>query len=208
MLHDSSVSGYNFDMSNLQDKTIITKEIPHNSIKQAKNQRESKIFSKTLNISTPIAMFITAYARMHMAKFKIRYADNLYYTDTDSLVLDVELPNNIISNELGHFKLEHKIKKGIFIAPKVYGLLLEDTGNGETEIIKVKGSKIKIPFKDLDALLFKDKISELVQERWYKDINAQTIRILETAYTLKVTDNKRVLIYDANYLIDTKPIVI
>ena len=204
MLHDSSVSGYNFDMSNLQDKTIITKELPLNSIKQAKNQRDSKMFSKTLNISTPIAMFITAYARMHMAKFKIRYAKNLYYTDTDSLVLDVELPNNIVSGKLGHFKLEHKIKKAIFIAPKVYGLLLED----ETEIIKVKGSKIKIPFKDLDALLFKDKISELVQERWYKDINGQTIRILETAYTLKVTDNKRVLIYDANYLIDTKPIVI
>ena len=69
MLHDSSVSGYNFDMSNLQDKTIITKEIPHNSIKQAKNQRESKIFSKTLNISTPIAMFITAYARRAYATY-------------------------------------------------------------------------------------------------------------------------------------------
>jgi hypothetical protein len=33
---------------------------------------------------------------------------NLYYSDTDSAIVDQPLPSNMVSNKLGHFKLEQE----------------------------------------------------------------------------------------------------
>ena len=64
----------------------------------------------------------------------------LYYMDTDSLIIDQPLPESMVSDTmLGKFKLEHVIKEGVFLAPKVYGLKLQDG----SEIIKVKGLSSK-----------------------------------------------------------------
>jgi len=46
---------------------------------------------------------------------------NVYYTDTDSLVIDSKLNRSAVSpNIIGKMKLEYNISKGIFILPKVY----------------------------------------------------------------------------------------
>lgn len=37
----------------------------------------------------------------------------IYYTDTDSIITDIELPKT--GNDLGQFKLEHKIIRSYFI---------------------------------------------------------------------------------------------
>jgi DNA polymerase type B, organellar and viral len=205
-LQESSESALNVDLTVLEDQGlhIISKEVPNNSIDITNENSENRIFTKLLNISTPIAMFITAYARIHMAKFKVKYQNNLYYSDTDSLVLNTELPREVISNSLGDFKLEHIIKKGIFIAPKVYALVLEDG----SEEIKIKGSKVKISYSEMEALLHKDALKIITQEKWLKNIEGQHIKIVETLYSLRVTDNKRNLIYKDGILIDTKPITI
>ena len=62
---------------------------------------------------------------------------NLYYSDTDSAVTDAPLPDIMVGDGLGMFKLEHVIQRAVFLAPKVYGFI---TTEGE-EIIKVKGVK-------------------------------------------------------------------
>ena len=162
-LQGSFESGLNTDLTVLGDQGlhIISKEVPNNSIDITNENSENRIFTKLLNISTPLAMFITAYARIHMAKFKVKYQNNLYYSDTDSLVLNTELPREVISNSLGDFKLEHIIKKGIFIAPKVYALVLEDG----SEEIKIKGSKVKISYSEMEALLHKDALKIITQEK-------------------------------------------
>lgn len=46
--------------------------------------------------------------------------NNIYYSDTDSLILEKPLPENIIGKELGKWKLEAEIKKGIIVRPKLY----------------------------------------------------------------------------------------
>ena len=82
---------------------------------------------------------ITACARIHMYPYISR--DDCYYTDTDSVVLGSPLPDEAISStEMGKFKLEHLVKRGIFLAPKSYMLDIED----DRHIIKHKG-----PAKDL-----------------------------------------------------------
>lgn len=96
---------------------------------------DDQSFSK--NVSVQIASAITSYARIFMHKIKVRYSDSLYYSDTDSLVTDKEIDSSdISSSKIGLFKLEGKIKKAIFIAPKLYYMKLE-----HNDIVKAKGVK-------------------------------------------------------------------
>lgn len=60
---------------------------------------------------------------------------NIYYSDTDSLVTDILLPESMVnSHELGLLKLEHVVIKAIFNNNKTYWLLVRDN-NGELMVI-------------------------------------------------------------------------
>jgi DNA polymerase family B len=71
-----------------------------------------------------ISCAIAAYARLSINPFK--NSNKLYYSDTDSLVLEQKLSDNIVGKELGQWKLEAIIKKGIFLRPKLYGYYTDD----------------------------------------------------------------------------------
>jgi len=132
------------------------------------------------NVNIAIASAITAYARIVMSQLKNRRDIIIYYSDTDSIIVNKPLDDIFVSQtELGKFKLEHVAKRGVFIAPKVYALELE---NGET-IIKIKGliknSLNNITFDMLFSLLNKDKFVELEQEKWYKLLENANIEVLK-----------------------------
>jgi hypothetical protein len=167
--------------------------------------------SKTHNINVAIAAAITSYARIEMSQFKNNPNFNLYYSDTDSIYIDSKLPDDLVSNTiLGKMKLESIISKAIFICPKVYGYLTENSD----EIIKVKGltkeaiKDNKITLSNLENLLIKDSKLEANQNKWFKYLNQGTISIKEQIYSLKVTGNKRKLVYKDNKLINTKPFIL
>lgn len=63
---------------------------------------------------------ISALARVSINKYKNIVGNKLYYTDTDSLILENKLPSNIIGPELGKWKLEGELIKGIFVRSKLY----------------------------------------------------------------------------------------
>lgn len=87
------------------------------------------------NSAVQISAAITAYARIHMSPYISR--EDCYYTDTDSIVVEKMLPKEDISQTaLGKFKIEHFIKKAVFLAPKSY-LLQRDK---QKSIIKHKGA--------------------------------------------------------------------
>lgn len=158
----------------------------------------------TVNIA--VASAVTAYARIHMSQFKNNPDYNLYYSDTDSIYIDKPLPDNLISDtELGKLKLENIAKRAIFLGPKFYALDLE---KGDL-IVKVKGLTKSVPltFEDLETLLYKDTKLEKEQEKWFKSLTAGSISIKDQLYTLKVTSNKRKLLYTAedNKLYATVP---
>jgi hypothetical protein len=91
------------------------------------------------------------------------------------------------------------------LAPKVYALILEDG----TEIVKIKGSKVKLAFSDLEDLLQKDASKVILQEKWHRNLAKGNISIKEELYTLSITENKRELVYNSeNRLVATKPLVI
>lgn len=153
------------------------------------------------NISVSISACITANARVFMHQFK---NDNVYYSDTDSIDTSVLINPKYIGIELGQLKLEHKFKEVVYLAPKVYG--------GKTlnsEIVRIKGLKNPVAYKELLGLLYKNSFLEVKQDKWLRDISNANISIKEEIYTLMVTDNKRKLIYDENNkFIDTQPLKI
>jgi hypothetical protein len=144
-------------------------------------ERES---NKAPSVNIAIASAVTAYARIHMSKFKNRMdLPNLYYTDTDSLYFDGPLPENYVSStELGALKLEGIWDDAIFLAPKVYALR-----NDKETIIKVKGVKkeaIKdfITFEILESLLDQSSIS-VNQNKWFRSYSKGSIEIKDQLYT-------------------------
>jgi len=64
-----------------------------------------------------IAAFVTAYARIHMHKIYQKCGNDLYYSDTDSIITTKKFPT---SSKLGDLKLEKTIKKACFLLPKTY----------------------------------------------------------------------------------------
>nr|UEX92865.1 hypothetical protein [Marasmius tenuissimus] len=139
-----------------------------------------------------------------MSKFKNNNDIRLYYTDTDSAIVNKPLPNSFVNdNELGKFKLEHVIDKAIFLAPKLYCFLTE---SGDL-VTKTRGLShdIKLDFNDFNNLLFKDSEIIKIQNKWFKNFYEGTIKIDDLPYSIKYTDNKRILIFDDGKLSKTIP---
>lgn len=158
----------------------------------------------THNINVGIAAAITAYARIHMSQFKNNPNFELFYSDTDSIYINKPLDKNFISeNMLGKMKLEYILKKAIFLSPKVYYL---ETINGKV-IYKVKGLKheVELNRNNFEFLLGKNAFLLKNQTKWFRNLSEGEINILEQIYTLKVTENKRKLIFKKSKLVNTKP---
>lgn len=157
------------------------------------------------DVNVAIAAFITAGGRIWMSLVKNSTNFNLYYSDTDSAIVDKPLPSVMIGDKLGQFKLEHTIQRAVFLAPKVYGFI---TTSGDT-VIKVKGIKqdalSALKIQDLENLLMKDSTKEFNHDKWFKSIAEGSIKAEDVAYTLKVTSNKREGIYIDNVFEATKP---
>ena len=128
------------------------------------NEDEDMFHGFDVNIA--IASAITSGARMWMSVFKKNPLFNLFYSDTDSFVIDKPLPSFMVGKELGQVKLEYVIKRAVFLAPKVYGIKTE-TGD---EVIKVKGVNkdliTDIHIQDLENLLYIDSSKEFSQSKW------------------------------------------
>jgi hypothetical protein len=94
--------------------------------------------------------------------------------------------------------------KRSILAAKLYCLEKEDNNI----ITKVKGLKdtTTLNYNDFENLLNKNFIIERSHKKWFRQLTESKINILEQIYSIKVTDNKRELIYNKkDKLIGTKP---
>lgn len=83
---------------------------------------------------------ITA-AEGHMPPYRL--VDHLYYSDTDSAVLDHEITiNGMVGTHLGQFKLEDRIVRFQAYAPKIYAFtVLDPEGYESSPRLKCAGAK-------------------------------------------------------------------
>ena len=171
------------------------------------SHNESEDFYYGIDVNIAIASAITSGARTWMSLLKNSSKFNLYYSDTDSVVIDKQLPSFMVGSNLGQFKLEYIINKAVFLAPKVYAFV-NDRGE---EIVKgiTKDTLPQVNFKLLESLLIKDSSLEFNQEKWFKKIIEGEITVNEIAYTLKTTSFKRAHIHmdveDKEIFINTRP---
>lgn len=137
-----------------------------------------------------IAAAITSYSRMIINQFKLKPLDlglNIYYSDTDSLILNGELPSEYCDPaQLGLLKLEYKFKEGIFVMPKVYYLELED---GEA-ITRCKGYPGRLT-KDQYIALLNNQSLNLSITKWARSLRGGSVQILRNQpYYINPTFNK------------------
>jgi hypothetical protein len=167
-------------------------------------------FTREMNVSVSIASAITAYARIFMSYYKNLPDITLFYSDTDSIYCKGNLDEKYISEkELGKFKLEKKLTKGIFLTAKMYGGKYLDKNNKIKDFCKIKGLNQKVEFIRLLPLLFKNKHIKFEQEKWYRDISDSSIIKKNFEHKLELSSFKRRIIYDENNkFIETKPIIL
>lgn len=163
----------------------------------------------TANISVIISSAIASYSRIQMSYFMNKYQNNLYAIDTDGIKVDCKLDSSEVDNkQLGKMKYEYTFKEAVFIAPKVYGGLLERPYKKyKTEVTKVKGLKNQISYRGLKTVLNKNNPLKVKQEKWRRRLGESTIIIDLESYTLSITLNKRVIVFNTwGDFIETLPI--
>lgn len=109
------------------------------------------------------------------------------------LLYQVNLNQNII-----FLNLWEQLQAGVY----------KDSSGQTKEVIKTKGFKGKLTFKDLEKLLIKGESLNILQEKWYKSIDDSNININEQSYNLIATENKRQLVYEKGLFVKTKPFII
>jgi hypothetical protein len=159
------------------------------------------------NVCVAIPAAVNAYARIIMNETKLdilKGGGNIYYTDTDSIVTDKPLPNHLVGEDIGQFKLEHRIKKGYFISNKTY-CIVDDK---DKVIIKSKGVNPKsLTLKDFQDM-FEGVSAKALKTYSTKDYALGSVTIDTEMITLDPQSfKKRIKIYGGNNVwSDTYPI--
>lgn len=147
--------------------------------------------TRSLSSAVQISAAITAYARIEMYKYKLKY--NVYYSDTDSIFTDSKIDENDIGNNLGQMKLEYKIKHGLFIAPKLYYIEKEDN----SFIFKGKGIHAEYLKKEHYIELYQNiPVTFDIKQKIKGNTYNLFIKNIDKQITLTGVFNKREKIYD------------
>lgn len=166
---------------------------------------------KDLVGNVAISSLITAQARikLHKAILSIeKRGGTIFYYDTDSIFTDLKLSNSKVSDNLGDWKLEYEIKKGIFLASKCY-------------IIKTENNKIIKKFKGINSKYMLDtdfeefykalkkgaKFDSIVVENNFL-INKEKLHIYtrKNEYNPTFLSKKYEKIYENDKFVRTRPI--
>lgn len=146
------------------------------------NVKNQEQLDSVRNVSVGVSAAVTGYSSIFMLEIKkyiLQQGGKLYYTDTDSIVTDIQLPQKYIGTDLGLFKLEHNIIRGYFISSKLYCLVVwNNEANCENLIIKAKGvSGSRLTEKDFIDMLNNEKFSHGIKTSSKKDFKEGTANI-------------------------------
>lgn len=152
------------------------------------------------NSAVQLAAAITASARIYMYKYISR--EDCYYTDTDSIVLGNPLPpEDVSSSVLGKFKLEEKLVRAYFLAPKCYCYATEES-EGNNKVLKFKGAGRSVITPEWFEEQYADPSRSLTEKVTYPfrpDWKELEVIKKEGTITLRtVSNNKRKSLFDEN----------
>jgi DNA polymerase type B, organellar and viral len=163
---------------------------------------------KSVSISTAAATL--SYAGIHMDKiflYILKNGGKIYYTDTDSIVTDLKLPQDFVdSKEIGKLKLEYIITEAFFIADKTYAIKTL-----EGKIVKrAKGiNSDSLSFDDYEKMFNQVPINNTIRTSSYRSYAKGYVVIKDKNINLNTTTySKRSKVYEKGVWTETKPIFI
>jgi hypothetical protein len=148
---------------------------------------------KVVKSNVAIASAITAYARIGMMKYKTLPGINIYYTDTDSIFIDKELPANMVGKELGLMKDELDggvIKEAYFFGIKKYGYI---DNNNSVKSIFSGIPRNGISWEDILKLKNNETVVKQVPDQFFKSLNKLEISIKSKNVNLTFDNDKQLI---------------
>lgn len=170
--------------------------VDYNLIKQLNTELHVDLFlqhQQIIKSNVGIASAITGYARIEMMKYKSIPDTKVYYTDTDSIFVDKQLPQNMVGPELGQMKDELKggvIKEAYFFGIKKYAYI--DNNNKLTTVFSgvVRNSLTWKEIQDIDKNLV---VKKQVPDQFFKSLNKLQIVIKQKTVFVKYISNKKLV---------------
>jgi hypothetical protein len=167
--------------------------------------KSSEYWNPPKHSAVQLAAAITASARIYMYPYISR--EDCYYTDTDSVVLGLPLPDEMISSSvLGKFKLEDRVMKGYFLAPKSYFYISIDG----TKVLKYKGpAKSQVHPEWFESQYADPYRTELVSVEANFRIDWRTLDIIKKDTLVRLgikLETKRMPVFHRDVWVDTDPI--
>lgn len=134
-------------------------------------------------IQVSVASYVTSRARLVLLK-ALRMANevgNVYYCDTDSIVTDKPIPDELVHDtHLGFWALESEPKKALFLRPKVYTEVYEKNTNVKFKGIS-KETQAGLNYEDYQHLY--DELIEGMKE--YEIIEKNKLQMRSIMYMKK-----------------------
>ena len=137
-----------------------------------------------------IASAVTAYGRIHMMQFKVgEMADHIYYTDTDSIFTDKELPSHMMGSALGLMKDELDgalIDRAHFLGIKRYAYQYK----GATKTTFSGLQKNDLSWSDVESLVSGETVSRSYPNCFFKSMQDMSITIKPRNVSVKCGTDK------------------
>jgi hypothetical protein len=153
------------------------------------------------------AAYVTAYGRIKLHKEIVKH--NAVYVDTDSIMIDHEIPE---SDKLGEFKKEMNIKGGYIVRPKFYALKSDKYIKGKDEFVKLKGLPVHLTMMQFYGILDKpfetikyDKFTTF-KEAVRKSLDPNEIVKTQKLFSLEDGKRKWDVKFDMNEFQDSEPL--
>ena len=135
---------------------------------------------RSVKSNVAIAAAVTSYARIEMMKLKTLLTSlgiKIYYTDTDSLFTDKEIPSFLIGKDLGLLKDELNggvIKKAYFLGIKKYGYI-DDNDNVHSVFSGIERNSLS--WNEIESIANGFTIIKESSIRFYKNFSNLNITI-------------------------------
>ena len=140
-----------------------------------------------------IASAITAYARIEMMKYKTIPGIKIYYTDTDSIITNKELPTQFVGPELGQVKDELNggwIKEAYFFRVKKYAYI---DNNDKVKTIFSGISRNSLTWEEVIKLSKKETLHKNLPDQFFKSLSKLEISIKHKPINIKFDSEKQLI---------------
>lgn len=175
---------------------LIHSNVDYNLIKEANTELNINMLvqpRQLIKSNVAIASAITAYARIEMMKFKVIPGLIIYYTDTDSIFTNMELPFHMVGKLIGQMKDELNggcIKEAYFFGVKKYAYI---DNNGKVFTVFSGLVRNSLTWDEVIKLANGETLNKEIPKQFFKSLSKLEISIKHKHVNVKFKSDKILL---------------